>query len=84
MPDYHKLYTPQDSAVVFIDHQPQMTFGVANIDRWKQPWGVKGAYEGSGPGVVLDLDEVTLADVDVVCFTGACKVEGNSIHHGPP
>lgn len=28
-----KLYTPQDSAVVFIDHQPQMTFGVANIDR---------------------------------------------------
>src|SRR6058998_969174 len=30
---YHKLYTPQDSAVVFIDHQPQMTFGVANTDR---------------------------------------------------
>ena len=29
----HKLYTPEDSAVVFIDHQPQMTFGVANIDR---------------------------------------------------
>ena len=33
MPNYHKLYTAQDSAVVFIDHQPQMTFGVANIDR---------------------------------------------------
>jgi len=33
MPDYHKLYTPQDSAIVFIDMQPQMTFGVANIDR---------------------------------------------------
>ncbi len=33
MPNYHKLYTPQDSAVVFIDMQPQMTFGVANIDR---------------------------------------------------
>lgn len=33
MPHYHQLYTPQDSAVVFIDHQPQMTFGVANIDR---------------------------------------------------
>ena len=33
MPNYTKLYTPQDSAVVFIDHQPQMTFGVANIDR---------------------------------------------------
>ena len=33
MPNYHKLYTPEDSAVVFIDHQPQMTFGVSNIDR---------------------------------------------------
>lgn len=30
---YRKLYTPEDSAIVFIDHQPQMTFGVANIDR---------------------------------------------------
>src|SRR6187402_2647424 len=33
MNQYHKLYTPADSAVVFIDHQPQMTFGVANTDR---------------------------------------------------
>lgn len=33
MPNYHKLYTAEDSAVVFIDHQPQMTFGVSNIDR---------------------------------------------------
>lgn len=33
MNHYHKLFTPADSAVVFIDHQPQMTFGVANIDR---------------------------------------------------
>src|ERR1043166_500559 len=33
MPSYHKLYTPQDSAVEFIDFQSQMTFGVANMDR---------------------------------------------------
>jgi len=33
MPNYLKLYTPQDSAIVFIDFQPQMTFGVASIDR---------------------------------------------------
>src|SRR6266849_508566 len=33
MSNYHKLYTPPDSVVVFIDHQPQMTFGVANTDR---------------------------------------------------
>jgi nicotinamidase-related amidase len=33
MSPYHQLYTPQDSAIVFIDHQPQMLFGVANADR---------------------------------------------------
>ena len=32
MSQYHKLYTAQDTAIVFIDHQPQMTFGVSNID----------------------------------------------------
>jgi hypothetical protein len=30
MNQYHKLYTPADSAIVFIDDQPQMLFGVAN------------------------------------------------------
>ncbi len=33
MSNYHKLYTPQDTAIVFIDFQPQMTFGVASMDR---------------------------------------------------
>ena len=33
MNQYQKLYTPADSAIVFIDHQPQMLFGVANGDR---------------------------------------------------
>lgn len=33
MNQYHKLYTASDSVVVFVDHQPQMTFGVANLDR---------------------------------------------------
>jgi len=33
MPNYRQLYTPKDTAVVFIDNQPQMMFGVANIDR---------------------------------------------------
>jgi nicotinamidase-related amidase len=28
-----KLLTPEESVFVFIDHQPQMAFGVANIDR---------------------------------------------------
>jgi hypothetical protein len=30
---YCKLYAPDAAAVVFIDHQPQMTFGVASIGR---------------------------------------------------
>ena len=29
----HSLLTPENSTVIFIDHQPQMIFGVANIDR---------------------------------------------------
>ena len=33
MSNYHKLYTPQDSAIVFIDQQPQMLFGASNMDR---------------------------------------------------
>lgn len=33
MSHYHELYSPEDAVVVFIDFQPQMTFGVANIDR---------------------------------------------------
>jgi nicotinamidase-related amidase len=30
---YTELLTPQNCAVIFIDFQPQMTFGVASIDR---------------------------------------------------
>jgi nicotinamidase-related amidase len=29
----HSLLTPDNCTVIFIDHQPQMTFGVASIDR---------------------------------------------------
>ena len=28
-----ELLTPQNSQVIFIDHQPQMAFGVQSIDR---------------------------------------------------
>ena len=33
MSHYHQLFTPQDTAIAFIDFQPQMLFGVVNIDR---------------------------------------------------
>jgi nicotinamidase-related amidase len=29
----HSLLTPENCTVIFIDHQPQMTFGVSSIDR---------------------------------------------------
>jgi hypothetical protein len=32
--------------------------------------------EDSGPGAVLQLDEVTLVDVDVVRFLNRCEAEG--------
>ncbi len=32
--------------------------------------------EGSGPGAVLELDEVTLVDLDVVRFLNRCQTEG--------
>lgn len=30
---YLEILTPQNSQVIFIDHQPQMAFGVQSIDR---------------------------------------------------
>jgi hypothetical protein len=33
---------------------------------------------------VLDLDEVTLVDVEVVRFLGTCEKEGTALLHCPP
>ena len=38
----------------------------------------------SGPHFVLDLKEVTIVDVDVVRFLGACELEGMKILHCSP
>ena len=32
-PPVHSLLTPENCTIILIDHQPQMTFGVTNIDR---------------------------------------------------
>ncbi len=40
--------------------------------------------EGNGPRTVLDLDEVTLVDVEVVRFLGGCEAAGIAVLHGPP
>ncbi len=60
MSNYHKLYTAQDSAVVFIDFQPQMIFGVANMDRATMLNNVtllaKVAKEFQVPAVVTSVE----------------------------
>lgn len=54
------LITADNSAVVFIDHQPQMTFGVANIDRQLLVNNVimlaKGAREFGVPAILTAVE----------------------------
>jgi hypothetical protein len=45
---------------------------------------LQALMQGRGPVMVLDLDEVTLVDVEVVRFLGAWEAEGCTIRHGPP
>jgi hypothetical protein len=40
--------------------------------------------EGNSPRTVLDLDQVTLVDVEVVRFLGRCEMKGTELLHGPP
>src|SRR3981081_2919959 len=60
MNQYHKLYTPQDSALVFIDQQPQMTFGMASSDRATMINNVtllaRVAKESKGPAVLTAVE----------------------------
>ena len=54
------LVTADNSAVVFIDHQPQMTFGVANIERQQLVNNVvmlaKGAKEFAVPSILTAVE----------------------------
>jgi nicotinamidase-related amidase len=54
------LVTTNNSAVVFIDHQPQMTFGVANIERQQLINNVvilaKGAKEFGVPAILTAVE----------------------------
>ncbi len=37
-----------------------------------------------GPRVTLDLEDVTIVDVDVIRFLGICEREGTQLLHCPP
>jgi hypothetical protein len=45
---------------------------------------LQAQIEGNGPRTVLDLDEVTLVDVEAVRFLSACEAVGIAVLHGPP
>jgi anti-anti-sigma regulatory factor len=45
---------------------------------------VQAQLERHGPRTVLDLDEVTLVDVEVVRFLGRCEQAGTALLHCPP
>jgi len=45
---------------------------------------VEKQIDVSGPTVTLDLEDVTLVDVQVVRFLGACETRGIALRNGPP
>jgi hypothetical protein len=45
---------------------------------------LKAQIQGTRTAVVLDLEEVSLVDVDAVRFLGDCQAEGVGLVHGSP
>ena len=45
---------------------------------------LRGQMGGHTGGIVLDLEEVTLVDVEVVRFLGMCEAKGVELVHCPP
>ncbi len=45
---------------------------------------LQAQLKSNGPRTVLDLDEVTLVDVEVVRFLGGCEAAGIAVLRGPP
>jgi len=44
---------------------------------------LQAQLESNGPRAVLDLDQVTLVDVEVVRFLRDCEAAGIAVLHGP-
>ena len=61
-----ELLTPQNCTVIFIDHQPQMTFGVANMDRQTLINNVVGLAKAAKTFHV----PVVLTAVETMSFSG--------------
>src|SRR5580658_2196320 len=46
--------------------------------------GLRGQMDAHAGGMALDLEEVTLVDVEVVRFLGMCEAKGVELVHCPP
>ena len=45
---------------------------------------LKAQMKAGGTSVTLDLNEVSLVDLDVICFLARCQMEGISLVHCSP
>ena len=45
---------------------------------------IEKQIEASGAAVTLDLEDVTLVDVQTVRFLGACEIRGIELRNGSP
>jgi anti-anti-sigma regulatory factor len=45
---------------------------------------LKAQVSGNGPKPIVDLEDVTLVDVQVVRFFGACQLRGIELRNCPP
>lgn len=70
------LLDPQNSALIFIDHQPQMSFGVANIDRQQLKNNTVALAKA---GKVFDVP-VIYTSVETESFSGYIWPELLAVH----
>ena len=61
----------------------QTTFRLIGCVQAEHLEALKAQLESHGPRTVLDLDEVTLVDVEVVRFLGNSEATGIAVLHGP-
>ena len=62
----HEVLTPQNSQVIFIDHQPQMAFGVQSIDRQT----LKNNVVGLAKAAKVFKIPTTITSVESESFSG--------------
>jgi Amidases related to nicotinamidase len=70
------LLDPQNSTLIFIDHQPQMAFGVANIDRQQLKNNTVALAKA---GKVFDVP-VIYTSVETESFSGYIWPELLAVH----